>query len=131
MKIKVYRTILLPVVFYGCETWSLTLKEERRLWVFENRVLRRISGSKGAEVREEWRKLHIEEISDLYCSQNFVRVMKSRRMRWFEHVAQTGARKVVFRILVVNLRHGNQLEDRGVDGSTILSWSSCFLHREL
>ena len=64
LNIKLYRTIILSVVLYGCETWLLTLREERTLRVFENRVLRRISGPKG-EVREEWRKLHNEELNDL------------------------------------------------------------------
>ena len=62
-----YRTIILSVVLYGCETWSLTLREERRLRVFENKVLRRIFGSKSDEVTGEWRKLHSEELNDLYC----------------------------------------------------------------
>ena len=66
LKIKIYRTIILPVVLYGCENWSLTLREERRLRVFENRVLRRVFGPKRDEVTGEWRKLHNEELSDLY-----------------------------------------------------------------
>ena len=61
----IYRTIILPVVLYGCETWSLTLREERRLWLFENRVLRRVFGPKRDEVTGEWRKLHNEELKDL------------------------------------------------------------------
>jgi len=76
IKIKIYRTIILPVVLYGCETWSLTLREERRLRVFENRVLRRIFGPKRDEGTGEWRKLHNEELNDLYCSPNIVRVIK-------------------------------------------------------
>ena len=80
-KIKIYRTIILPVVLYGCETLSLTLREERRLRVFENRVLRRIFGPERDEVTEDWRKLHNEELNDLYCSSNIVREIKSRRMR--------------------------------------------------
>ena len=76
LKIKIYRTIILPVVLYGCETWSLTLREERRLRVFENRVLRRIFGPKKDELTLEWRKLHNEELNALYCSPNIVRVMK-------------------------------------------------------
>ena len=78
MKIKIYRTITLPVV-YGCETWSLTLREECWLRVFEKRVLRRIFGPKMDEVRGEWRRLH-NEICGLYCSPNIIRDLKSRRM---------------------------------------------------
>ena len=77
--IKISRTIILPVVLYGCETWSLTLRKERRLMVFENRVLSRIFGPKRDEVTGEWRKLH-EELNDLYCSPNIIRVIKSRRI---------------------------------------------------
>ena len=90
LKIKIYRTIILPVVLYGCETWSLTLWEERGLRVFENRVLRRIFGPKRDEVSGEWRKLHNEELSYLYTLPNIVRVVKSRRMRWTGHVARMG-----------------------------------------
>ena len=77
LKSKIYRTIILPVALYGCETWLLTLREERRLRVFENRVLRRIYGPKRDEVTGEWRKLHNEELNDLYCSPNIVRVIRS------------------------------------------------------
>jgi len=100
LKINIYRTIILPVVLYGCETWSLTLREERRLRVFENRVLRRIFGPKRDEVTGEWRKLHNEELNNLYSSPNIVRVMKSRRMGWAGHVARMGERKGVYRVLV-------------------------------
>jgi hypothetical protein len=75
---KIYRNI---IFLYGCETWSLTLKEERRLRVFENRVLRRIFGPKRDEVKGEFRKLHNEELHDLYFSPNILRVIKSRTMR--------------------------------------------------
>ena len=76
INIKIYRTIILPVVLYGCETWSLTLREERRLRVFENRVLRRIFGPKRDEVTGEWRKLHNEGLNDQFSSPNIVRVIR-------------------------------------------------------
>ena len=76
LKIKIYRIIILPVVLYGCETWSLTLREERSLHVFENRVLRRVFGPKMDEVTGEWKKLRNEELRDLYSLPNFVRVVK-------------------------------------------------------
>ena len=91
---------ILPVVLYGCETWSLTLREERRLRVFENRVLRRIFGPKRDEVTGEFRKLHNEELNNLYSSPNIVRVIKSRRMRWAGHVARMRAGTGVYRVLV-------------------------------
>src|SRR5215469_11782968 len=100
LKIKIYRTIILPVVLYGCETWSLTKREERRLRVFENRVLRRVFGPKRDEVTGEWRKLHNEELRDLYSSPNIVRVVKTRRMRWAGHVARMGEGRGVHRVLV-------------------------------
>ena len=81
LKIKIYRNIILPVVLYGCETWSLTLREEHRLRVFENRVLRKIFGPKRGEVTREWRRLRNEKLNDLYCSQNIIWMIKSRRVR--------------------------------------------------
>jgi len=81
LKIKIYRTIILPVVLNGYETWSFKLREESWPRVFENRVLRRIFGPRRDEVKGDWRKLHNEEINDLYSSPNIVRVIKSRRMR--------------------------------------------------
>jgi hypothetical protein len=80
-KIRVYRTIIVPVVLYGCETWSVTLREEQRLRVFQNRVLRRIFGPKRDEATGEWGRLHNEELNHLYSSPNIIRVIKSRRMR--------------------------------------------------
>jgi hypothetical protein len=100
LKIKIYSTITLCVVVYGCETWSLTLREERRLNVLENRVLRRIYGPKKDEVTGKWRKLHNEELNDLYCSTNIFRVIKRRRMRWAGHVAPMGASRGVYWVLV-------------------------------
>jgi hypothetical protein len=88
--LEIYRNIILTVVLYGCETWSLTLKEERRLRVFENRVLRRIFGPTRDEVTGEWRKRHNEKLRDLYASLNTLRVLKSRRIRWAGHVARMG-----------------------------------------
>jgi len=90
LKTKIYRTIILPVVLYGCETWSLTFREERRLRVFDNRMLRRVFGPKRDEVTGEWRKLHNEEPSDLYSLPSIVWVVKSRRKRWAWHVARMG-----------------------------------------
>ena len=103
LKIKIYRAIILPVVLYGCETWLLTLREERKLRVFENMVLRRIFGPRRDEVTGEWRRLHNEELNDLYCSPNIVRVIKSRRMRWAGHVARMGEERGAYRVLVGKL----------------------------
>ena len=94
---KIYRTIILPVVLCGCETWSIILRENRRLRVFKNRVLRRIFGPKGEEATGEWRKLHIEELNYLYPSTIIVRAIKSRRLRWAGHVARMGKRRDVYR----------------------------------
>jgi hypothetical protein len=88
IKIGIYRTIILPVVLYGCETWSLTLREEHRLRVLENGVLRRIFGLKRYEVTGVWRKLHNVECHSLYSLSSRIRIMKSRRMGWAGHVAQ-------------------------------------------
>jgi hypothetical protein len=100
LKIKIYRTIILHFVLYGCETWSLTLREERRLRVFENRVLRRAFGAKRDEVSGKWRKLLNEERNDLYSLPNIVRVVKSRRMRWEWYLARMGEERGVQRVLV-------------------------------
>ena len=94
-KIKIFRTIIFPVVLYECETWSLTLREERKLKVFENMVLRRIFGPRRDEVKGEWRRLHNGELNDLYSSPNIVRVIKSRRMRWAGRVARKGEERGV------------------------------------
>ena len=96
-------TIILPVVLYGCETWSLTLREQRKLRVFENMVLRRIFGPRRDEVTGEWRRLHNEELNGLYSSPNIVWVIKSRRMRWAGHVARMVEEREVYRVLVGKL----------------------------
>jgi len=100
LKIKIYRIIILPIVLYGCETWSLTLREERKLRVFENMVLRKIFGPRRDEVTREWKRLHNEELNDLYSSPSIVRVIKSRRMRWAGHVARMGEERGAYRVLV-------------------------------
>jgi hypothetical protein len=81
------------VVLYGCETSSLTLREEHRLKVFENRVLRRIFRPKRDELTGEWRKLHNQELHDMYSSPSIVRIIKSRRMRWAGHVVRIGEKR--------------------------------------
>ena len=100
LKIKIYKTIILPVVLYGCETWSLTMQKERELRVFENKVLRRIFRPRRDNVMGEWRRLHNEELNGLYSSPNIVWVIKSRRMRWAGHVAHMGEEWGVYRVLV-------------------------------
>jgi hypothetical protein len=96
---KIYRTIILPVLC-GCETWSLTLQEERKLKVYENMVLRRILGPTRNEIMGEWRRLPNEELNDLYPSPNILQVIKLRRMRWAGHVAHMGEERGSYRVLV-------------------------------
>jgi hypothetical protein len=91
--------MVMPVVLYGCETWSLTLREEHRLRVFENRVLRRIFGPKRDEVTGGWRKLHNEELHNLYSSPSIIRMIKSRKIRWARHVERMRAKRNTYRIL--------------------------------
>jgi hypothetical protein len=100
VKGKIYKTIILPVVLYGFETWSLILSEEHRLRVFENRVVRGIFGPKRDEVTGEWRKLHNGELHSLYSSPDIIRQIKSRRMRWAGHVAHMGEGRNGYRVLV-------------------------------
>jgi hypothetical protein len=88
VKVRIYKTIILPVVLYGRETWSLTVREEHKLRVFENRVLRRIFRPKKDGVTGGWRKLHNEELHNLYSSPSIIRIIKSRRMTWAGHVAR-------------------------------------------
>jgi hypothetical protein len=111
-------TIIFLVVLYGCETWSLTLREEHRVRVFENRVLRRIFGPKRNEVTRDWGKLHNAELHNLYSSPNIIRMLKSRRMRCAGHVAQMGEKRNAHRILV-----GKQEEKRPL-GRSRCWWKS-------
>ena len=110
INIKIYRTVILCVVLCGCETWSVTLREKRRLRVFENRVLRGIFGPKRDEVTGEWRKLHNEELNDLYCSPNIFRVIKSRGIEWAGHVARRGKEQVRTGFLLRGSAGKRQLE---------------------
>jgi hypothetical protein len=100
VEVKIYKTIILPVVLYGCETWSLTLREAHRLKVFENRVLRRIFGPKRDEVTGEWRKLHNGELHNLYSPPDIIRQIKSRRMGWAGHAAHMREERNMYRVLV-------------------------------
>ncbi|KAJ4446863.1 hypothetical protein ANN_13563 [Periplaneta americana] len=100
LKVRIYKTVILPVVLYGCETWTLTLTEEHRLRVFENKVLRKIFGAKRDEVTGEWRKLHNTELHALYSSPDIIRNIKSRRLRWAGHVARMGESRNAYRVLV-------------------------------
>jgi hypothetical protein len=99
VKVRIYKTIILPVVLYGCEPWSLTVREEHKLRVFENRVLR-IIVPKREKVTRGWRKLHNKELHNLYSSPNIIRIIKSRRMRWAGHVARMWEKRNVYRLLV-------------------------------
>jgi len=109
LKTMIYRNIILPIVLYGCETWSLTLREERKLRVFENMVLRRMFVPRRDEVTGEWRRLH-NELNDLYCSPNIVRVIKPRRMRWAGHVARVGEERGCIGSWWGNRREGDHWE---------------------
>jgi hypothetical protein len=114
-----YRTIILPVVLYGCETWSLTLREACRLRMFKNRVLRRIFQPKKDDVAGKWRRLHNEQLYDLYSSPNIIWVNKSRIMRWAGHVVCRGDRRGVHRVLV-----GVQKKERSL-GKPRQRWGDC------
>ncbi|KAJ4430278.1 hypothetical protein ANN_22490 [Periplaneta americana] len=101
LKVRIYKTVvILADVLYGCETWTLTLREEHKLRVFENKVLRKIFGAKRDEDTEEWRKLHNTELHALYSSPDIIRNIKSRRLRWAGHVAPMGESRNAYRLLV-------------------------------
>jgi hypothetical protein len=121
LKIKIYKIIILPVVLYGYETWSLTLREEHRLRVFEVKVLMKIFGPK----REEdgsWRKLHNDELHSLCSSLNIVRVIKSRKMRWAGHVARMGRGWVFTEFCLGEPKGRDHWEDIGLSGRITLSY---------
>jgi len=116
IKIKIYRTIILPVFLYKCETLSLTLREEQRSKVFVNRVLGIILGSERDEVTGKWRRLHNEKLYVLYFSPSIIQVIKSRIMGWMGYEACMEERRDAHRVLVGNLRERDNTEDLGVDG---------------
>jgi hypothetical protein len=116
VKVKIHTTIILPVVLYGCETWLVTLREEHRLKVFENRLLRRIFGPKRDEVTGQWRKLLSGKLHNLYSSPNIIKQIKSRRMRWAGHVVRMGEGRFVHRgFWWESPKEKDHLEDQGVD----------------
>jgi hypothetical protein len=122
IKIRIYKTIILPVALYGCETWCLTLKEEQRLRVFENRVLRKIFGFKRDKLMGDWRKLHKEELHNMYSLPNIIRMIEPRRMRWAGHVEQMGEKRNARRLLVGKPKRKKQLwrlRHGWVDNNTI------------
>ena len=124
LKMKIYCTTILPLVLFGGQTCSMKLREERKLRMFENMVLRRILEPRRDEVTGEWRRLHNEELNDLYTSPNFVRVIKSRRMRWAGHVACMGEERGCTGSLWGNRKERDHWRDLGVDGWIILGWIS-------
>ena len=122
LKTKIYRTIILPVVLYGCETWSLTLWEESRLRVFENMVLRRIFGPRRNEVTGKWMRLHNEEPNGLYTSPKIVRIIKSRIMKLAGQMARIGDERGRIGFWWGNRRGRDRWGDLGVDLWIILGW---------
>jgi hypothetical protein len=117
LNVQIYKTIILPVVLYGCETWSLKLREEHRMRVFENRVLRRIFGPTGEDVTGEWRKMHSWDHLKLYSSPDIIRQIKSRRMRWAGHVPRMEEIKKCTRIRWERSKERDHPADQISDGS--------------
>jgi hypothetical protein len=122
IKRKIYGIIIMPVVLYGSESCSLTLWKESKLRMFENRVLRRIVGPNGEELSGRCGKLRVrnEKLNDLYSLSRLIRMMRSRRMRWVEHVALMRRGEVRTDFRWGNLRDKDNLEDPDVDGRIIL-----------
>jgi hypothetical protein len=121
LKIKIYKIVILPVVLYGCETWSLILREEHKLSVFENRMLRKIGPER--EENGSWRKLNNDELCSLYFSLNIVRMIKSRKMRWVGHVGHMGDGRGVYRVLGGGQKARDHWEDLSLGGRITLRWT--------
>jgi hypothetical protein len=132
VKVKLFKTIILPVVLYGSKTWPITLREQHhRLRVFENRVLRGIFGPKRDEVTGDWRELHRGELHDLYSSPDIIRMIKSRRVRWAGHVARMGEGRNVCRVLVGKPEGKRQLERPRRRGDKGSRWIINICHQSL
>jgi len=120
IRFEIYRTIILPIILYGCKTLSLTLREVHRLRMFGNRVLRRIFGPKRDKKTEKWRRLHNYELYHLYASPNIVGVIRTRRMTWIGHIAFIVARRDAYRFLLRSIREREYLVDMGIVGRVVL-----------
>ncbi|KAJ4429390.1 hypothetical protein ANN_21547 [Periplaneta americana] len=121
LKVRIYKTVILPVLLYGCETWTLTLREEHRFRVFENKVLRKIFGAKRDEVTGEWRKLHNTELHALYSSPDIIRNIKSRRLRWAGHVARMGESRNAYRVLLLFCTKPGSKESSSEEAALLIS----------
>jgi hypothetical protein len=130
LKVKVYKTIIQLVVLYGCETWSLTLREEHRLRVFENRVLRKMFGPKRDDIMGEWRKLRNGELRNWYSSADIIREMKSRRMKQAGLVAHMKEGGTMYRVWWESLKEKDHLKDQDVDRWMGSNWTLGRLVRE-
>jgi hypothetical protein len=122
VNVKIHKTIVFPVILCGCETWSLTLREEHRLRVFENRLLRRIFGPKRDEVTGVWRKLHNGELRNLYSSPDIIRQIKSRRIKLAGHMASMGEGENTYKLVVGTLERKRPLERRRRRREMELEW---------
>jgi hypothetical protein len=121
LKIKIYRTVILPLVLYGYKTWSLILWKEHKLRVSENRVLRILGHERDKDGL--WRKQHNDELHGLYSSPNIVRVIKSRIMRWVGLVARMGKGTGIYRVLVGGLKGRDHWEVLGIGGRINIVWT--------